>query len=138
MKRVIQLWTFAIILASAASAFSQSTFDFGGRVTDANGHGVAGASVFLERTDIRFSRSITTANDGSYIFSELAPGRYDLKVFASGFTKDTSEINVPVSKPLDIELRPGQIAVEISVTSSFIAGTPESLSEVPGSVERLD
>ena len=128
----------AMIMTFAAVAFSQSTFEIRGRVTDANGHAITGASVLLERTDIRFSRETTTADDGSYSFSDLGPGRYDLKVVASGFTKGNSQINVPSPQSVDIELRPGQIAVDVSVTASYIAGTPESLSEIPGSVERLD
>jgi outer membrane receptor for Fe3+-dicitrate len=39
---------------------------------------------------------------------------------------------------IDFVLQPAQVAAEISVTSSYLAGTSESLNEIPGSVERID
>ena len=48
------------------------------------------------------------------------------------------EIQIFGEGVVNLTLQPEQIAEQVSITSNYLAGTPESLSDVPGSIERVD
>ncbi|HKX84814.1 MAG TPA: TonB-dependent receptor plug domain-containing protein, partial [Pyrinomonadaceae bacterium] len=108
-----------------------------GRVLDGNGAVVAGASVRITSNDVRFERTGVTDGEGRYVFSEIAKGSYTLNVSARGFEELTRTIRMPGDSNTDLILQPSPIAAELSITSGLIAGTAESLREIPGSVERI-
>ena len=60
---------------------------FTGTVMDPSGAVVPGALVTITEKDKGFSRSVTTANDGSYEIPLLPPGRYVLRAQKEGFNK---------------------------------------------------
>ncbi len=124
--------------AFATIGWAQIGTSFEGRIADINGDVVSGASVVIARQDIRFVRETTTDASGKFALAGLSPGRYTVTVSARTFGTIVKQIIFPENKRLDFEMRPGQVAAEVSVTSSFLAGTPESLSEIPGSIERID
>jgi hypothetical protein len=56
-----------------------------GRITDANGAVVAGATVTITNTTTNQSQTTTSGNDGSFRSSSLATGTYSVRVSAPGF-----------------------------------------------------
>ena len=76
------------VIGSAPSGSAQRIFgDILGNVTDASGAAVPAANVTLRNQDT--GRELTTVTDatGSYLFVELEPGRYEVRVERQGFEK---------------------------------------------------
>ena len=73
------------LLAATLHLFAQPTASpsLRGVVRDPSGSLVPGAVVELRGPG--GAQSKTTAADGAYLFSPLAPGKYNLKVTAGGF-----------------------------------------------------
>lgn len=126
------------VMALVIPGSAQSRTELAGRIVDGNGHGVVMARVTISRQAARLVLEVKTDSDGRYSFSNLAAGIYDLTVVADGFASTRGEVRIPSDSPTEFVLRPGQIAAEVSVTGSYLVGTPESLSEIPGSIERID
>jgi tetratricopeptide (TPR) repeat protein len=76
----------AVVAASSPALLAQpaQNAQIHGRVLDASGHQVAGATVHLEQQG--HSSETTTGPDGAFIFSGLAPGTYQLSAKKSGQT----------------------------------------------------
>ncbi|MBK8466459.1 MAG: TonB-dependent receptor plug domain-containing protein [Chloracidobacterium sp.] len=127
-----------VMLVCAAIAASAQSSNLHGKVVDINGDLVSGASVSVLRKELSSQRREISDANGKFAFGELTTGKYLVTVTAEGFSTGRFEVNLPTSEDLLITLQPGQIAVEISVTSSLLAGSPESLFEVPGSISVID
>src|SRR5277367_3029152 len=83
------LFSIAFIGANPAAAQVRT---ISGRVRDPQGAPVANAAVNLVREDGKPVQQQTTTADGRFIFTEIAPGKYALKVIVSGFE--------PVNQPI--------------------------------------
>ncbi|HXD31396.1 MAG TPA: carboxypeptidase-like regulatory domain-containing protein [Pyrinomonadaceae bacterium] len=95
-----------------------------GSVTDEMGAVIVGASVIL--TDgAGQSKTTVTGNDGSYVFTALAPGKYTLRASAKGFgisSGDEIELKAGQRQTTDLQLK-----VTIEEQKVTIAGeTPVS------------
>jgi carboxypeptidase family protein len=66
-----------------------------GTVTDPNGAVVAGIRVITKFEAAGIRRETTTNDEGLYVFTDLVPGEYELRVEAQGFV--TKETKVPVA-----------------------------------------
>lgn len=127
-----------IVSVFAISGLSQSRNNLTGRVMDFNGDGIARADVSIRDKDGRVVLKTTTNAEGRYRFGKLATGMYEVVAAADGFGTSRLPIDLGSGVEFDMTLKPGQIAVEVSVSSGYLAGTSESLTEVPGSIERID
>lgn len=127
----------AISLIFTFAAFAQSS-SISGRILDPNGDIVAGASVNIIRSDVSVPITVVSDQAGRFACPQLARGKYSVSVSANGFATERTEIEVPNGTELMITLRPGQVAVEVLVSSSLLAGSTDSLSELPGSIDRID
>lgn len=127
------------VLASQA-VFSQKNAILRGTVKDGNGAAVSGAAVVVSHRDARFERQSVTDSDGVFEFANLSEGNYRIITNADSFGSNARNIRISSgsANAVDLVLQPEPIAAEISITSSLLAGTPESLSEIPGSIERVD
>jgi hypothetical protein len=77
-----------VVLGSwAAQAQSASTGALTGTVTDPTGALLQNARIALRNTRTSETRSVTSDQDGSYRFSLLPPGNYELTVEAVGFAR---------------------------------------------------
>lgn len=133
------IFTFLFLAILNFSVFSQNNQNtLSGRVTDGNGAGIGGATVVLKRRDIRFERTVTTQNDGAFAFTDLIPGDYIVTASAKNFGTITKPLYSNLSEPLELRLSPQAIVDEVFVNANTLAGTPESLSEIPGAIERID
>lgn len=85
---IIGVWATLFIFAAAMCApASAQTFKATvvGQVTDANGAAVPGATITITEQGTGRTQTATTTDDGSYTIPQLPPGRYDLRIEASGY-----------------------------------------------------
>ena len=74
-----------LMLPSESARARQASGELRGQVTDELGGLVVGATVTLTNAS-GVARSTETDRDGSYLFSEIGPGRYSMRVEARGFS----------------------------------------------------
>ncbi|HEX3435156.1 MAG TPA: carboxypeptidase-like regulatory domain-containing protein [Pseudacidobacterium sp.] len=98
----------------------QATSSLGGRVTDASGAILPGATVKLTLVATGATRINTTDSSGEYQFSQVTPGRYTLTVSADGFTtveKDNMELLVSQPATINVALSVATVTQQVTVTS---------------------
>jgi len=65
-----------------------------GRVVNLTGCGVHNAEVILNRDDALCTKLTNTSSDGSFLFTNVVPGRYTLQVLAEGYESKTVSVKV--------------------------------------------
>ncbi len=116
----------AAMLAIAAPLFSQSsvtTATLQGRVGDATGGALAGASVTARNLDTGFSRSVTAEADGSFRIPLLPVGPYLLTIELPGFSSFTRE-GLVLTVGATVAL--GEITLEVATVQETITVSAES------------
>ncbi len=111
---------------------------FSGSVKDENGSAIVGAAVEIKRQDVQFKKTATTNERGEFMFEKLRNGNFQIIVSASGFAQQVQAVNIGQTNTLRFILKPENIAEYVSVTSSYLAGTPETLVRTAGSIETID
>src|SRR5580765_2425685 len=112
------LCLFAFVVPSVM--WSQATTSLGGVVADPSGAVVPAATVTLTSPATGASRSVTTNRSGEYAFAQLVPGRYELLVVATGFSKakkDAFELFVSQPATINVVLKVATSAAEVTVTA---------------------
>ena len=113
----------AVLVATAMSVAAQTTSgSLSGTVNDAKGAAITGARVQVTSTSRNETRTTQTGEDGRFVFSQLQPDTYKLRVEANGFKSYELEglvlnANDKISAP-DIELQVGAVTESVIVTSS--------------------
>jgi hypothetical protein len=110
-----------LLLDGYSLGHAQATTSLGGRVTDASGAIVPGASIKLTLTATGATRTGTSDNSGQYQFSLLMPGRYTLMVTAQGFAPaEKTGMELLVSQPatVNVALAVQSVQQEVTVTSN--------------------
>jgi hypothetical protein len=100
-----------------AQAFSAS---LGGFVYDNTGAIVPEATVTLSNPEKGFTQTDATQPDGTYAFTLLRPGPYNLKVEKSGFQTYVQSgivLDVGQTATQDVTLRLGTVSQEVTVTA---------------------
>jgi hypothetical protein len=105
----------ALVLAHPIPARGQSANMGGlsGTVLGAGGAPIADATVHLVQEATGQAQTANTAADGSYVFTLLAPGAYDVQFAANGFKTARMPglvVNVAEAPALDAVLEPGDAA----------------------------
>jgi hypothetical protein len=102
-----------------------------GRVTDASGALVSGATVSL-RDAAGTTRQATTAADGTFNLTSVAAGKYDLSVTARGFESNRQSISLQPRDVamLDSVLRVGASSETVTVTASAMTTLNTSEAEI--------
>ena len=111
-----------LVLLSPGTIWAQATTSLGGRVTDAAGAVVSGASVTLTLTTTKTVRSGVTNQSGDYQFSQVLPGRYELMVVSQGFaTVKKTGLELLVSQPatVNVALNVATVASEVTVSAGI-------------------
>jgi hypothetical protein len=102
-----------------------------GRVTDPAGAVISGATVDITNEDTNVAQTTTTSSDGAYNVPYLKPGRYSVKVQASGFSATQVEhVNLLVdqSARVDATLKPGATTQQIVVSGTSVQLDTETAS----------
>ncbi len=122
MKRFFYLLILASVFAMTALAQAgNSTSEIKGKVTDPNGAVVSGATVTATDADKGVGRTTTTDGDGIYRFLNLAPGTYNLRVQATGFstlTRSAAQVTVGQTLDQDFALKVGNASATVEVSSN--------------------
>lgn len=142
-RNVLSFLTAAFALAAlfASPSLAQvTTGGINGRVLDPQQKLVAGASVTATNKGTGAARTATTNDAGEFTITELSPGRYDVTVEASGFSKSAVrdvEVNVGVTKTLSIDLQTGELTAVVEVSANTIA-IETTKSDIGGVVTPLE
>ena len=89
-----------------------------GKVVDANGVAIAGATIQLSRKDGTANRQAISNSDGAFTFDHVAPGPFHLTVSAAEFTTQEYSGNINSTENLTvpaITLRVATLVTEVRV-----------------------
>jgi hypothetical protein len=120
------LWA-VVVLVSEGRAAGASAWN--GVLRDASGKAVSGALIVLREVAAGTTYSAKTSVRGEFIFADLAPGRYDLKVTAGG---KTWTVSMPIAIGGDF---PRNSALELSIQDQglrVVSGTQSPAAEASG------
>ena len=128
MKKHLALWArrvplvVALCLAFAGAALGQeeSAATISGQVTDATGAVVPNATVVVKSIETGTERRVQTNDDGLYVITPLAPGRYEFSVEAQNFKRYVQTdlvLNAKDRRPINVALEAGSIGEVITVTA---------------------
>lgn len=123
MFQVKSVWKTALavaVLITAATVASAQNTSVSGIVTDPQGKAVAGATVTITNIVSKAARSVTSTSDGTYQFSQVAPGTYQVRAEGRGFKSiAVNDVQVLVSTPLTLNItfsELGQVTETVTVT----------------------
>jgi hypothetical protein len=130
---VLALITLSAFLLSSLAAFGQTSVSTGGivgTVTDPTGAVVGGAKVSITNLGTNQTTSLSTTSSGLYNSGSVVPGRYKVRVEASGFRTSELTLTVEVGSvaPGNIKLELGQAAQVVEVTGAAVAVNTEQAS----------
>ena len=94
---------------------------FNGTITDQSGAVVPGANVKITNTATNESQQTTAGPNGTYEFTYVSPGTYNLTASFHGFdtlTKQGVVLLVNQPETVDFALQPGAVTQQVSVTAS--------------------
>jgi len=94
-----------------------------GTVLDSDEAPVPLARITLTSPEAGLSRQVLTSNDGSYTFTALVPGRYELRIEKEGFAtyvQSDVELTVGQSAMLNPKLEVGALHEVIEVTTGAL------------------
>jgi vitamin B12 transporter len=128
MKRI--LFLVIAIAISAATAFPQSGTELRGHVTDERDASIAGAEVRL-RSRAGGELSAISDDNGTYTFTNVAPGEYVLEIRANGFASYAARVTVKRGQSVksDVRLSIDVISETVSVTGTGTAQTVDETSK---------
>ena len=109
-----------------------------GTVTDASGGAVPGAMVTIKNADTGLTRTVTTADDGSYAEPELPIGNYSITVDKEGFKKSVAtgvHVEVSTERRADFTLQPGQVAQTVEVVGEQLPMVESTSNTLGGVIE---
>jgi iron complex outermembrane receptor protein len=92
-----------------------------GNISDDDGRPIPGVLVFLSPGN----QSATSGADGSFVFSDLQPGQYQLKATASGFKDVRQSITVDAANPTAVELK---MSISPLSENVVVTASPETQS----------
>jgi outer membrane receptor protein involved in Fe transport len=116
------VWLATLILAAIPVAAQLPTGAILGTVRDSSGASIPNAVVTVRNTDTNLRRTATTEQDGSYRFSELPVGPYEVKVEAAGFKTETRTgltLEVTQQGVVNFDLQVGAGAEQVTVSSEL-------------------
>ncbi len=131
----------ALLICITVPGYGQVTSgDITGRITDSQGNVVPGATVAATNKGTGAVRTTTTDGGGEYTIAQLPAGKYDVTVEARTFSKallQDFELNVGAKPTLNLELKPGELAEIVNVTSeaALIETTKSELGGVVSPIE---
>jgi Fe(3+) dicitrate transport protein len=135
--RAVKLLAALLVLVPAA-VFAQSGTSLHGRVIDPSGAVVPGAAITLRGPS--GEQSLRAGAAGEFTAESLMPGEYILIAEAPGFAPAGRTLTVASGRSAWIELGllVPSLTEAIQVVAERIAGTPERISRIPGSVDMID
>jgi len=114
---ILSLFLFSAVCIHAQQTITSATVS--GRIADARGAVVSGASLTATNLETNQKQTVTTDYYGRYRFPYLQPGNYKLSIEAPGFASLTKELTVTVGQALDlpIKLEVAGLAAQVNITT---------------------
>jgi hypothetical protein len=118
-ERMLSL-AFLIVINGPAAPAQVSAAELYGFVRDPSANVVPGTQIRVQNLDTGLSRTVQTAEDGSYNFLGLRPGRYSVYIEASGFrptlTKEIVLNATPRGPDTNMSMRNSHSRPDISIS----------------------
>src|ERR1051326_8684755 len=115
-----RLLLISVVVCSSYGLYAQTFGEITGRVTDASGAVMSGATLTLTNTNTNAVRQAASTEAGVYTFPSVPPGPYtvkaEVKVFKTWASKPF-ELQVQQVVRLDVVLQVGQASESIEVTA---------------------
>src|SRR5829696_7333089 len=117
MKRLalLSLLIFCSQIAALAQQAANATLT--GTITDPHGAVVSGVTVTATQNTTGVKRETVSNDNGLYVFSNMAPGDYDLRIEAKGFTTKVTKTAVSLKVGQTVTLN---VPLEIGVSESVV------------------
>lgn len=117
-SRIVAFLVSTFLCTLPLPALGQTTAAVSGRVLDAQGLVIPGATVTARRSEIGFERTVVSDESGRYVLSALPPGGYELRVELDGFRplqrRDVS-LSVGDAVAIDLTLEPSTITETVVI-----------------------
>ena len=132
------------LAGSSAPAAAQGVGGIGGTIADKSGAVLPGATVTLAspRGTIGSNQTAVTDERGTFQFTRLVPGAYNVKAELAGFTSAVQEnvvVSADVTARVDFRLEIGGLAEDITVTGGApLLDTTSAMRQTVLSRELLD
>jgi len=114
-----------VILVVTIPAYSQQSFAaINGTVTDQSGAVVDGASITLTNLETAVARSAVSNSSGDYVFINVLPAAYSLKISKPGFSTQTQQpvrLNVNQTATINFTMAVGSTQQEVTVEAAAVA-----------------
>jgi len=100
-----------------------NTTSLSGTVTDATGAVVPGVHVSISNAASGNAQNTQTRSKGEFSFEQLQPGKYEVKLTASGFSEQVEEVELLVSTPVKLDFK-------LTVGSNQVVDVETNLAEI--------
>ena len=124
-KQVLKFTTLLLMLFVCVGKLSVAQEIFAtlvGTVTDPSGAVIPNAMVTVHNNESGIDvRAVTTDGSGNFTVTNLAAGNYTIIVKSPGFSTYTAKnvtLNVAQKRPLEVQLQPGQVTENITVSET--------------------
>jgi hypothetical protein len=136
-RLVTLLFAVSLLITTGEGAWAQVTATISGRVEDATGAGLSGATVTVKSLETGATRTVTTDETGTYRVFSLPVGSQELRVEKEGFRSTVrTGITLSVAQEAIVNLRldVGPIAQEVTVSAetALVDTTTASISGLVG------
>ena len=125
----IHALAFALLLAAITASAQTPTAGITGRVTDANGAVVPGATIKVTNLATNIAQQTVSNDAGDFVLPYLNPAAYSLEAQASGFRtykRASFTLDVGQTLRLDIALEVGAASETVNITDAPTALTTET------------
>ena len=137
MKHIFLAWAASLVLVASLSAQATGSGTVSGTVADQSGAVIPGARVTLISVDRGVERTVSTNEAGLYLFPDLTPGSYSIRVQSDGFdTYELTSFRLEVDQRVAInaELQVGQVSNVVTVEAAGEAILLETESNALGTL----
>ena len=112
------------ILVLSISVSAQFKAGIQGTVKDTSGGLVPDATITLTNSETGKIQAAISNDEGFYRFTNLAPGKYKIKVEQTGYKQSTIDnviVNAEGIQGIDLALEPGEVSANVTVDSDTVA-----------------
>jgi len=122
--RKLTVWLLSVLMSTALLFAQAGASSITGRVIDASGALIPGATVTITDTTTKISQTTQTNSAGLYLFNEAPSGAVDITVSHEGFNKAVirhQEVLVGTAMTVDVTLEVGKLTAVVEVTGTAAA-----------------
>ena len=132
-----------LFLASHLAIAQRISGTLRGQVSDPTGNVVAGATVTAINQDSGVSQTTVTNSAGTYIYPDLLPGSYTVKVSSQGFSESVSRdvhvvTNVDTDRNVALQVGGASETIEVTTAADTVDLTSSTISSTFNSKEVID